>query len=631
MRYPPGMRLGYPAGAPLPPSRHARTRRRAGAAAALFSLAAAATAAGPRQIAGETPRPAVYGERVDVEIVNVDVWVVDRHGDPVTGLEAESFEIVHDGQPVTISHFVEVRGGLVAARRGAAEIGAGAQPASELAAPGHLVVYFDNSRLHPNNSKRLVRGLEKLLATRMFEPERVLIVRQDRSLAVEAPFGSTDQELLQALRRLERGGAAGLDLETETRQALDAIRSAWEQSQDTLGSASGGIALVPNVANPTGEPGGAGGRTLGGPGSPGGPDACGSFVNQVEPILDSWVRSRGHRVAITLSNLTDAASFLAGLPGIKTLLYLSDGLDTQPGAALATYAAGLCPGAGMELLSNAASEEMSDRFLELTRHANTNRVTIHSVQASGLQSPAATSASSDRGVRGGGSQRSSGTFAARKRAAEQDGLRLVAGETGGRTIVDRNELGPELIGIGEASRTYYSLAYEPPVASAAGGPRSHRIEVKLADGSLVARYRRGYREKGPEQWLTERIEGALNLGITSNPLAVRLGAGAIRPGAGEGRQLPLHVMVPVERLTFLPRDAERVAEIKLKVLARSLATDLLVLREKSYQVKGAPEAGGSVDLPILLELAPGAYLAAIGVQDQVSREASFVSTALEID
>ena len=501
--------------------------------------------------------------------------------------------------------------------------------------PSHVVVYFDRSRLHPSRYPALIRSLEQFLDGETIDSERVMILRQDRGLAVEAPFGSTRGELGQALERLSQGTANGLDLETDTRLALEAIRDSWEASQDAAGSGISGLGAVPSNAG-DGQPPGSGGGTggpravLGGVGSGVGPDACGMFVNQVQPILDSWTRSNGQRVAVTLTNLASSAGFLAGLPGVKTLLYLSDGLETQPGADLASYASSLCPAAGTDLMTGTLADQMTSGFRDLTRHANTNRVTIYSLQTSGLRALGTGDASGGRQARGGSSARARSAFEASKRASDREGLGLIAEETGGRAVFNQNELGPELIKIGSELQHYYSLAYQPPAGETGGGRRDHAIEVKVADGSLTARYRRGYLEKSPEQWLTERIEGALNLGITDNPLAVRLGAGAVEEPAPGSYRLPLHVMVPVERLAFLPQQGSFFAEVKLRILTRAIDRNELVTQDKTFRVQGSPEATGFADLAVALELAAGAHVTAIGVQDANTREASFVSTTVRV-
>lgn len=97
----------------------------------------------------------------------------------------------------------------------------------------------------------------------------------------------------------------------------------------------------------------------------------------------------------------------------------------------------------------------------------------------------------------------------------------------------------------------------------------------MSDDSHSARYRWGYLEKDEGRWLAERIEGALNLSITDNPLGVRLAAGEIRPGQGRPGseatfRLPLHVMVPIERLAFLPADGAQVAEVTIRAMAPAI-------------------------------------------------------------
>ncbi len=607
--------------------RHSSARPSA-VAAALFAAAAAAFA---------QPPATGFAERVDVELVTVDVWVTDAAGNPVTGLAAADFEVQHDGRPVAVTHFTEMRAGRVAepVTPGAATTEAGGTPEVAGSSPAHVVVYFDQSRLHPTRYPALIRSLREFLNGESVPAGRVLLLRQDRSLSVEAPFGSTTAELAAALDRLAKGTASGIDIESETRLAIDAIRDVWEESQDAVGSASAGLAAVPSAGGQPGEPGG-GASSVGGPravvggvGSGAGPDACGMFANQIQPILDSWTRSNSQRVAVTLTNLSSTASFLAGLPGVKTLLYLSDGLETQPGAELATYASSLCPAAGSDLLTGTLAQQMSSAFLDLTRHANTNRVTIYSLQTSGLRSPGTGDATAGRSERGrGGGARARGAFEASKRAGEREGLGMLAGETGGRAVFNQNDLLPELEKIADDLGHYYSLAYQPP----AGGDeqRDHRIEVKVAGGDRTARYRRGYLEKSPSQWLSERIEGALNLGLTSNALEVRLGAGEITQTESSSYRLPLHVMVPVERLAFLPQGDAYLAEVLVRVMVRQVDGNTLMTDEKSYRVQGSPQATGFADLAIALELAAGTHLTGIGVVDQNTREASFVSTTLQV-
>jgi len=67
-------------------------------------LVAAAQAPSPSPAADQSkPLPRIAAE---TELVELDVVVTDRDGRAVTDLGPESFELLEDGQPRPISHFV---------------------------------------------------------------------------------------------------------------------------------------------------------------------------------------------------------------------------------------------------------------------------------------------------------------------------------------------------------------------------------------------------------------------------------------------------------------------------------------------------------------------------------------------
>jgi VWFA-related protein len=587
--------------------------------------------------AQEEPR-ATFEEKVAVELVNVEVWVSDRDERPVTGLTAADFEILHDGKPVSISHFNEVRAGVSitpppeAPQGSDAPLGDSVPPADGDAPENHLILYFDQLRMHPSSYRTLQPELERFLASKAVPAERVLILRQARGLFVEARFGSSLDQLESALERVARTGAEGLVEANDAQIALDAVQQLWEESDGTAGAARNALSSVPDGS---GGPGGGGGSpraTVGGGTFGGGlgPDTCDIFLDRTEPIIASWSREQGQRVAFTVSNLSAAAAYLAGLPGVKTLLYMSDGLATRPGDALVTYVTGLCPAKRSDLVSRELTEELSRSFLSLTRHANTNRVTIHAIQASGLRG-SSTGGVASRGSLGQGQRPGAGTsFDSTKRHGERQGMVVLAEETGGRAVFNRGDLLSELERIAEEMGTYYSLAYHPPEQ---GRGDEHRIDVRLGDSSLEVRHRRGFVEKDTEQWMSERLDGVLSLGLASNPLEVRLGAGETRAASTKSQvTLPLHVMVPVESLAFLDAAAtERTARLELRVLARDHETGNLVAEERSFHVR-QPEgrAAGLIDLALELTLDRGTHTVAVGLRDSASGQASFVASTLEL-
>ena len=53
----------------------------------------------------------VFGETIDVRVVNVEVVVTDRDGNRVTGLKPGDFRLKVDGKEVPVTYFSEIAGG----------------------------------------------------------------------------------------------------------------------------------------------------------------------------------------------------------------------------------------------------------------------------------------------------------------------------------------------------------------------------------------------------------------------------------------------------------------------------------------------------------------------------------------
>jgi len=96
-------RFGLVTGASFP-----KTTRLGLLTATLLLPADPAAPASPPQV---VPAEESFSGSVQVSIVNVDVYVTDRDGNPVTGLTAGDFEVFDDGEPVEVSNFYAVENG----------------------------------------------------------------------------------------------------------------------------------------------------------------------------------------------------------------------------------------------------------------------------------------------------------------------------------------------------------------------------------------------------------------------------------------------------------------------------------------------------------------------------------------
>ena len=593
-----------------------RIIRRRLASGAILAIALA----GALPAAAQTPtaNAPAFGETVDVQLVNVEVWVTDRQGNPITGLGIDDFEVREDGRQVAISNFAEIRAPAIATPFApTAPVEAPAeQPVRERPliiekltegpqqqGTGFLALYFDELFSKPAGRKQLLEDLRTFIELRRVAPERVLILRQDQGLTVEANLGSSQSELEATLDRLETASGRGAQTWAEEKSAYRLLLEAWEEEVNVT-SASGNAAFNR--------------------------DPCEFFPEEAFRMIQYHIEASRGRISETLEYLTETAGFLAGLPGPKTLIYVSDGLAMAPGKDLITLAKSLCQGRQDDRRLDYL-EGLGESFRRLSRHANANRVTFYTIQSLGLRSNLTATSATERGVTR--TFRALARYNSESKTQQQSGLSYLAEETGGRAVLNRGRFIEELEQIAEDMNGFYSLAYAP---SHGGDGLEHKITVEVRatpDGEKPrVRHRPGYRDKSQDQRLIERLQSALYLNLMTNPLKVRLGAGAVSTGKKGKLTVPLHVRVPVDQITFLPQLGDHFASLRVAVMARDQLHARTAFKQAGYRLPLPRESdpGLTVSLVIELELEAGTYAIAFGVRDEATREASFVATGVDL-
>ena len=539
---------------------------------------------------------ATFGDVVDVALVEVEVWVSDSDGKPVTGLTSEDFEVFEDGDSMPISNFREVRrearGPEAVAPLEPVELD-GREPVNvaPISTPGHMVLYFDQMHMGAPSRKRLVGELRQFLESGEVPAERVLILSQSESLRILAHFDSTRQELEEALDKIELEGSAGIQGNQQRTLELNQLQDLWEYISQSAGSFG---------------------------------DACPSFARQAQDRIKAYASRRRQQVLETLGHLDTAISFLAGVPGVKTLVYVSDSLENAPGSELLTYVQSLCPGEQRITSEATLGAQLSAELTELTQEANSQRVTFYTFQASGLQTDTLGSASQKTvDFRGG----PVGRFETNLRMNDRGGQVVLARETGGRSIFNRNDFLSAFEEVAQDMTSYYSLAYQPTHDGDGG---RHRIEVKTRDRQLQVRHRLDYRDKSADERMVDKLESATVLGISENPFGVRLAAGNLKKGFGTKMLLPLSILVPVDQLAYLPVSETTQAQVKVHVTARDLEKGTKFEQEKVMTAPQPQPETTLLNFVVGVEVPPGTYVIAVGLRDEATREASFVSTTLQI-
>jgi len=550
-------------------------------------------------IAQEEASDARFGEVVEVQLVNVEAWVTDGKGNPVLGLTMDDFDLLEDGKPVEITYFSEIGAEKLKAivesppQEEKAPLPFTLEPPAENPnlSPAYLVLYFDEIHLTAPSRKRLIKDVRPFLDSGVVDPERVLILTQGQDLYTEANFGSDRIALEQALARIVKSGTSGTITEQEKRLAIGRLQLLWEEIQN-----------VPTR----------------------GADPCDLFVQRARGDVEVYARMAANRILITLENLNNVSSFLGGVPGVKTLIYVSDALEMSPGPDVRRVVEELCPGRP-EPYQYTLPDSMNAAFLEMTRSANANRVTFYAMQPSGLRADFLTTAE----TRGGSFLQGTTLISGLLRESDRSGMNFVATETGGQAVFNKNSFEKDFVRIGQEMTTYYSLAYTPPH----GGDRGdHEIKVRIKGrDNLKVRHRRGYRDKGAEERLNDRLFTSLFLGLSENPLEARLGAGAMTPVNEKRFALPLHILVPAEKLTFMPQQAGSLAGVTVEVAAKDPEKAKVFRTRTTFEIpEPVGETNPLIDLVMSLELEKGQWVLAVAVRDEVTQETSYVSTAIEM-
>ena len=168
-----------------------------------WAMTALAQPAGREQ--DSPPADVLFGEEIDVRVVNLEVVVEDRSGERVRDLSREDFRVLVDGNEVDVDYFTEVADSR--ARNGNGEtppaVGEGG------VVPTNYVLFVDDDHTQMAFRRPVLYGFRDGLAE-LPAHDRIAVVVQSRNrLELLSPF-TTDREATRvALAELDDGGRFG--------------------------------------------------------------------------------------------------------------------------------------------------------------------------------------------------------------------------------------------------------------------------------------------------------------------------------------------------------------------------------------------------------------------------------------
>ncbi|MEO7794672.1 MAG: VWA domain-containing protein [Thermoanaerobaculia bacterium] len=505
------------------------------ALAAVLMLASGVVAQAP---GNQGAAGSIFGETVDVRVINVEVVVTDKQGLPVTGLQPGDFALKVDGDSVPIQYFTEVRGGD--AIEGPAD--EPMIPGVPQLAPGtpvgtsYLVFIDDFYPLQRDRDK----VIEKISADlgRLRPEDRMAVVAYDGlRLEMLSTWSQSSAELERVFRKAMTRPARGLQREADDRRFTHDGR---------------GDRLMGNRSR---------------------------LLDSTQMRLDTDERAYAETLQDQVKGIIAAASSalrgFANPPGRKVFVMLAGGWPYDP----VQYAINDYNRTVLE-----SDLKRGDELLApLIGTANQLGYTIYAVDVPGLTEESTASAEYAAGSnfvdRNTNFQRENNV---------QYSLQYVATETGGKALMNgqREEV---LARVTDDTRSYYWIGFAPAWQ---GNDTAHKVALTTRVDGLRIRNRAGYVDFSSKSQTSMSVESILLFGEGpgSAPLPVEIGTPV--KVSGTKMNVPVTLRIPLSMLTTVATESGVSAEVELRIAAldeRGGRSDIPVIPIRLDMPGKAPE------------------------------------------
>ena len=544
-------------------------------------------------------RAGVFGEVVDVRVVNLEVVVTEK-GSRVTGLRRDDFILTVDGKEVAVEYFTEVMGGSAVLRGDESE--ASSLPAL---APGEAVgtsylLFLDDYFSEPTHRDRLIDKLIAQLPLLNLEDRMAIVAYDGKRVEMLSTWSQSVASLTRVLEKAKERQAYGLQRRDETR-SFDLARAIIERDEALL---SDGLAA---------------GQITAGDGSF---DRLGIDERQQTALITDQVKKA------VLAASTTLRSF-AGPPGRRVFMLASGGWPNSP----AVWMTGDRTSASFE----GEYPWGEDLYGPLIETANRLSYTIYPIDVPGLFSLSGTTGAGTAGIsvpRGLLSDKAVAEIAGRRqqrlrdRNRDEDAtLTVIARKTGGRAFLDAASL-EAFERIVEDTRTYYWIGFTPDWR---GEDTEHRVVIKTRGRGLDVRSRQSFSDLSRQTEVSMMVESSLLFGSPpgATPLVAMFGT---PEAAGFGKVImPLRIEVPVAELTFLPvQDGWRAEmELHVAVLTEQGNTAEIPVMPLTVQARVPPRQGQSKAFYATIKMRKRKHVVVVSLYDQLSGK--IISTKMEVD
>lgn len=570
----------------------------------LVLLVVAAGVISPRAQTPQQPARAKGTVQSETTAILVDVIVRDKHGQPMTDLTPNDFEVYEDGVVQDIGavtrYMPDAEGGsTVASAALGAPLAAGATPRIEPAPEPVIALVFDRLTTEARVVAR--RAALRYIGEGTQSPARIAVFGIDLSLLPYLNYTRDAAALRKAIE--EVGERSTAQFESQAGKARELAELADAASASTSVLQAGGQAAAAAAS------------------SAGGAMADAKFAEMQQRTLETFEMLERDQQGYSTSNaLLAVVNSMRALPGRKSVIFFSEGL--------------------------AIPANVAARFLSVIDTANRANVSVYAMDAAGLRAEStskeardAINAAAARNLRRNPTNDVVGKPMTEDLEKNEDllrndphsGLGQLAHETGGILIRNTNDLTGGFKRIDQDMRNYYMLSYVPKNDNFDGKFRTITVKVKRPGMDVAAR--KGYyavRGVGPTPVMSYEARPLALLESTPLPNAFPVRAAALKfPDADGLGVTPVIVSVPASAMTFVAAEdkASYRAEFTVLVRFRNVADEIVDKMSQSYVLTGPMEKVESVKRGNVLfyrerRLKPGLYTMEAIVHDAIADRAS---------
>jgi VWFA-related protein len=550
----------------------------------------------PQQKPQEQPAaPPAFPAQVD--LVTVDVVVTDKKGAPITGLTRESFTVLEDGQPQGIASFEAVVLPDKPSASPPPQPRIATNTATEARAGRSFLVVFDDVHLSPQQAHRAKGAVAEFLKNGVREGDVVTLAATSGSAWWSARMEAGREELLALTKRLD--GRNIPDMSPERMSDYEAMRiHVYNDTQ-----------VEARVARRF--------ETYGVGTSTGGRQSAntteGSTIDG-----DPFVRGRAADVyfqavaknRITLDVVQRVLGSMAGTKGRKSLILVSEGFIYDPNLS-----------------------EFRD-VVQASRRAN---VAIYFLDTRGLSGMSVYATAQF----GPALPEQDIGFAFTENIEASEGAESLAGDSGGFTVKNTNDLGRGIQRIADETRSYYLLGYNPTNTARDG--RFRKIQVRLDRKNVEVRARKGYYAALEGAKAAERKPGApdpvfqaaLDSPFDVDQIPMRMTSYVMDEALMGKASVMVATEVDLRDFAFEEQEGRLVDSAEFLMVVAHRETGEFFRYDQKIDMRLLPETRARMArtwLPIQrdFELAPGGYQAKIVVRDKNSGRVGTVVHRFEV-